>query len=134
MPTALGKYDVRAKVAEGGMAHIYLGRDTSAPAGQGIVALKVIKDELALNMDFVKMFVDEATFAMKLSHPNIVHISDFSADGDRIFLAMDFLMGQSLWNVWQACKERKIRLRYDMLALRARAQRRRRRAPRPRPS
>lgn len=116
MPSALGKYAVRAKVAEGGMAHIYLGRDSSAPTGQGVVALKVIKDELALNMDFVKMFVDEATFAMKLKHPNIVHISDFSADGDRIFLAMDFLMGQSLWNVWQACKERKIRLRYDMLA------------------
>lgn len=116
MPTSLGKYEVRAKVADGGMAAIYLGRVKGAAPLDGTVALKVIKDEYALNMDFVHMFVDEATIAQRLNHPNIVKIQDFSADGDRIFLAMEFLLGQSLWNVWQACKERKVRLRYDMLA------------------
>lgn len=116
MPTSLGRYDVRAKVADGGMAAIYLGREKSAPPLEGAVALKVIKDEYALNMDFVHMFVDEAKIASRLNHPNIVKIRDFSADGDRIFLAMDFLLGQSLWSVWDACKERKVRLRYDMIA------------------
>ncbi|MGH7284974.1 MAG: serine/threonine protein kinase [Polyangiaceae bacterium] len=116
MPTSLGKYEVRAKVADGGMAAIYLGRVKGASPLEGTVALKVIKDEYALNMDFVRMFVDEATIAQRLNHPNIVKIQDFSADGDRIFLAMEFLLGQSLWNVWQACKERGVRLRYDMLA------------------
>lgn len=116
MPERLGRYDVRAKVADGGMAAIYLGRTRNAGPMNGAVALKVIKDEFALNMDFVNMFVDEAKIASRLNHPNIVKIQDFSADGDRIFLAMDFLLGQSLWNVWQACKERQIRLRYDMLA------------------
>lgn len=116
MPTSLGRYDVRAKVADGGMAAIYLGRLRGAPPLEGTVALKVIKDEFALNMDFVRMFVDEATIAQRLRHPNIVEIRDFSADGDRIFLAMEFLLGQSMWNLWQACKERQVRLRYDMLA------------------
>ncbi|MEO8877418.1 MAG: protein kinase [Polyangiaceae bacterium] len=116
MPDKLGRYDVRAKVADGGMAAIYLGRVRGAAPGKGAVALKVIKDQFALNMDFVHMFVDEAKIASRLNHPNIVKIQDFSADGDRIFLAMDFLLGQSLWNVWQACKGRQVRLRYDMLA------------------
>ena len=116
MPTSLGKYDVRAKVADGGMAAIYLGRMKGASPLEGTVALKVIKDEYALNMDFVRMFVDEATIAQRLNHPNIVKIQDFSADGDRIFLAMEFLLGQSLWNVWQACRERKACLRLDLIA------------------
>jgi serine/threonine-protein kinase len=116
MPTSLGRYDVRAKVADGGMAAIYLGREKNAPPLEGAVALKVIKDEYALNMDFVHMFIDEAKIASRLNHPNIVKIRDFSADDDRLFLAMDFLLGQSLWSVWDACKERKVRLRYDMIA------------------
>jgi serine/threonine-protein kinase len=88
----------------------------SAEGRSGAVALKVIKDEYALNMDFVHMFVDEAKIALRMNHPNIVKIRDFSADDDRLFLAMDFLLGQSLWSVWDACKERKVRLRYDMIA------------------
>ncbi|MEO7109273.1 MAG: serine/threonine-protein kinase [Polyangiaceae bacterium] len=116
MPTSLGRYDVRAKIADGGMATIYLGREKNAPPLEGAVALKVIKDEYALNLDFVHMFVDEAKITSRLNHPNIVKIRDFSASEDRLFLAMDFLLGQSLWSVWDACKERKVRLRYDMIA------------------
>ncbi len=116
MPDNLGRYQVRAKIGDGGMATIYLGTMRNAAGADGTVAIKVVKDEFALNMEFVHMFVDEGKIASRLNHPNIVKIHEFSADDDRLFIAMDFLHGQSLWNVWQACQERGVRLRYDMIA------------------
>jgi serine/threonine-protein kinase len=116
MPEKLGRYQVCAKIADGGMATIYLGRMHDAVGTDGTVAIKVVKDEFALNMEFVHMFVDEGKIASRLNHPNIVKIHEFSADDDRLFIAMDFLLGQSLWSVWQACQERGVRLRYDMIA------------------
>jgi serine/threonine-protein kinase len=121
-PSRLGRYLVRAKIAEGGMATVYVGRlapDAAPPPLPGswdVVALKMIKDELSLNKDFVNMFVDEAKIVSRLRHPNIVQIAEMGTEGQRIFLVMELLFGQSLWNVWDACREKKVRLRYDVIA------------------
>ena len=115
-PARLGRYEVRAKIAEGGMATVYLGR-LAGPAGfERVVALKVIRDQYALNPDFVDMFLDEAKIVARLSHPNIVQVHELGMEGNRLFIAMELLFGQSLWQVWEACRERKVRLRYDLLA------------------
>ncbi len=114
-PDRLGPYEVRAKLAEGGMAIIYLGRRVVG-SGPPFVALKVIKEEYAKNPEFVDMFVDEARIVAKLDHPNIVKLYDAGREGDRLYFAMELLMGQSLWNVWQACRERTVRVRYDLAA------------------
>jgi serine/threonine-protein kinase len=116
MPTHLGRYEVQAKIAEGGMATVYLGR-LAGPAGfERVVALKVIRDQYALNPDFVDMFLDEAKIVARLSHPNIVQVHELGMEGNRLFIAMELLFGQSLWQVWEACRERKVRLRYDLMA------------------
>lgn len=115
LPERLGPYEVRAKLAEGGMAAIYLGRRLEG-SGPPYVALKVIKEEFAKNPEFVDMFVDEARIIAKLDHPNIVKLYDAGREGDRLYFAMELLMGQSLWNVWEACRERNVRLRYDLAA------------------
>ena len=115
LPDRLGPYEVRAKLAEGGMAAIYLGRRVEG-TGPSYVALKVIKEEFAKNAEFVDMFVDEARIAAKLDHPNIVKLYDAGREGDRLYFAMELLMGQSLWNVWEACRERGVRLKYDLAA------------------
>lgn len=115
-PTRLGRYEVRAKIADGGMATVYLGR-LAGPAGfERVVALKVIRDEYALNPDFVDMFLDEAKIVARLSHPNIVQVHELGVEGNRLFIAMELLFGQSLWQVWEACRERRARLRYDLVA------------------
>ena len=126
-PTRLGRYEVRAKIAEGGMATVYVGRllpfappavgSMPPPTGnREVVALKVIRDEFSLNRDFVNMFLDEAKIVSHFRHPNIVQVYELGVEGTRIFIAMELLFGQSLWNVWDACKERGVRLRYDMIA------------------
>ncbi|MEO6573619.1 MAG: serine/threonine-protein kinase [Polyangiaceae bacterium] len=118
IPKRLGRYEVRAKIADGGMATIYLGRGSGSAlrASERVVALKVIKAEYSLNRDFVNMFLDEAKIVSKLSHPNVVELYELGNEGHTPFIAMELLSGQSLWSVWEACRERNVRLRYDLVA------------------
>ncbi len=116
MPTHLGRYEVRAKIADGGMATVYLGKTAGESAVRDAVALKVIKDEYSLNRDFVNMFLDEAKIVSRLTHPNVVSLLELGTEGNRLFIAMELLLGQSLWSVWEACRERRVRLRYDLTA------------------
>jgi serine/threonine protein kinase len=116
MSARLGRYEVRAKIAEGGMATIYLGRLVGDAGFERPVALKVIKDEFCVNREFVNMFLDEAKIVSRLSHPNVVQLFELGKEGHRLFIAMELLLGQSLWSLWDACRERNIRLRYDVVS------------------
>jgi serine/threonine-protein kinase len=120
LPARLGRYDVRAKIGEGGMATVYLGRLAGPPGHEGafdrVVALKVIKEEYCRHPEFVMMFLDEAKIISRLSHPNCVQVIELGNEGDRLFIAMELLLGQSLWDVWDSCRTRGVRLRYDMAA------------------
>jgi serine/threonine-protein kinase len=113
-PPRLGRYEVRAKIGDGGMASVYLGRQLGG--SQRVVALKVIKEEFCRNPEFVTMFLDEAKIVSQLSHPNLVQVIELGSEGDRLFIAMELLFGQSLWQVWDSCRVRNVRLRYDMAA------------------
>ncbi len=116
MPMRLGRYHVRAKIGEGGMATVYLGHQTHGSGVERVVALKVIKDEFSLNRDFVNMFLDEAKIVSRLSHPNVVRVYELGSEGTRLFIAMELLFGQSLWHVWNACRLRGVRLKYEVAA------------------
>lgn len=116
MSARLGRYEVRAKIAEGGMATIYLGKLLGEEGFERPVALKVIKDEFCVNPEFFNMFLDEAKIVSRLSHPNVVQLFELGKEGHRLFIAMELLLGQSLWSVWDACRERNVRLRYDVIA------------------
>ncbi len=116
-PTRLGRYDVRGKIGEGGMAVVYLGRARGeSDPERRLVALKVIKGAYSMNTEFLTMFADEAKIVERLTHPAIVRVYELGAEGSRLFMAMEFLNGQSLWQLWAACRDRAIRLRYDVLA------------------
>jgi serine/threonine-protein kinase len=110
--TKLGRYELRAKIADGGMAAVYVARRDD---GQ-IVALKMIREEFARNKEFLAMLLDEAKIALLLHHPNIVAYYELGGEDGSAFIAMELLYGQSLWNVWEACRARGVRLRYDMIA------------------
>jgi serine/threonine-protein kinase len=107
----LGRYEVRARIGEGGMATVYLGRDADR-----LVAIKVIREEHSTQRDFVSMFLDEASIVTTLAHPNVIHVYETGREGSRLFIAMELLEGQSLWHVWTACREQRVRLRYDVAA------------------
>ncbi len=113
------------------MAHIYVGR-LSGPAGfERLVALKVIKPEYSSDQSFVNMFLDEARIAARLSHPSIVQVYELGEyepgppSGDvppsqrprkQLYIAMELLFGESLWDVWFTAQRRKDPLPADLVA------------------
>jgi eukaryotic-like serine/threonine-protein kinase len=99
-PTRLGLYEVGAKIAGGGMATVYIGRKNEGGEEQ-LVALKVIRDELAHDETFIHMFLDEAKVLSRLSHPNIIETLEYGVTGSHRFIAMELLQGRSLMDVWE---------------------------------
>ena len=91
--TRFGRYEIRAKIGEGGMGEVYLAEDTQL---RRRVALKILSAEIARNQDRMRRFIQEAQAAAALNHPNIAHIYEVGeADGIH-FIAMEFIDGQTL--------------------------------------
>ncbi len=94
--TLVGKYIVQRKLAEGGMAEVYLATAQGAEGFEKPVVIKRIRSGLAHDASFVEMFIAEAHLASRLSHPNLVHIFDFDRHEDTYYLAMEYIRGRSL--------------------------------------
>jgi eukaryotic-like serine/threonine-protein kinase len=95
--TTLGKYRLIAELGHGGMAEVYLAV-SGGPAGfNKLVVIKQIRPQLAEDPEFLGMFLDEARLAARLSHPNVVQTNEVGQDGQRYFIAMEYLEGQP-WN------------------------------------
>jgi len=110
LPSKLGPYEVGAKIAGGGMATVYIGRKLDAGGLEQLVALKVIKDELANDPTFVHMFLDEAKILSRLSHPNIIETLEYGVSDRHRFIAMELLLGRSLMDVWELLASRSERV------------------------
>jgi len=104
----VGHYLVKRKLAQGGMAEIYLASAVRPGGFEKEVALKVIRSYLAIDPTFVRMFVTEAQLASRLNHANIVHIFDFGQHDETYYLAMEYVHGASLWKLQQRCVDEKI--------------------------
>lgn len=95
----LGKYQLIAEIARGGMGIVYLAV-TTGPAGfSKLFVIKELKPELVDDTGFFDMFLEEARLAARLSHPNIVTTYEVGADGKRPFIVMDYLDGESLGRI-----------------------------------
>ncbi len=95
----LGRYTLRYRVAQGGMASVYLARltaQTTSGAFGKWVALKTIHPHIATQPRFVTMFLDEARLAARLDHPNLCSVFDFGEESGTYFLAMEYLHGETL--------------------------------------
>jgi serine/threonine-protein kinase len=93
---SLGKYRLIAELGHGGMAEVYLAV-VRGPAGfNKLVVIKQIRPQLAEDPEFLGMFLDEARLAARLSHPNVVQTNEVGQEGERYFIAMEYLEGQPL--------------------------------------
>jgi serine/threonine protein kinase len=90
------KYILVRKLAEGGMAEIFLAKQVGAEGFERDVVLKLMLGNLSSSREFVEMFLDEARLAAKLHHPNIVQISDLGHFNGRYFICMEYLPGEDL--------------------------------------
>ncbi|MFE8597387.1 serine/threonine-protein kinase [Archangium violaceum] len=106
--TPIGKYVVKRKLAEGGMAEIYLATSTGAEGFEKEVVIKRVRSFLSDDESFVQMFIAEARLASGLNHANVVQIFDFAKHEDSYYLAMEYVRGCSLWELRKRCREKGI--------------------------
>lgn len=116
IPTRLGPYEVGAKIGGGGMASVYVGRRIEGTPKDEIVALKLIRDELAKDREYVAMFLDEAKILSRLAHPDIIVTRDYGIEGETRFIAMELLLGRSLLDAFDRANQQKTRMPLDLAA------------------
>jgi serine/threonine protein kinase len=98
-PRPFGKYEVLARLATGGAANIFLARQPGAAGFHKLVCLKTLLAERASDEDFVAMFLDEARLAARLNHPNCVQIYDLGRVRGVYYISMEYIFGDTLWNL-----------------------------------
>jgi serine/threonine-protein kinase len=90
-----GRYEIQARIGEGGMGVVYKARQTSIDR---VIAIKMLNAQMAADPTWVQRFYNEAKACSRLQHPNTIRMFDFgqsAADG-RLFMTMEFLDGVSL--------------------------------------
>jgi len=93
-----GRYQVRSRIARGGMATVYLATDLRL---ERRVAVKVMHGHLADDAAFRERFIREARSAARLAHPNVVAVFDQGEDSDMAYLVMEYLPGITLRELLQ---------------------------------
>jgi len=105
--TVIGdRYIVKRKLAEGGMAEIYLCTAKGPEGFEKEVVIKRIRSFWGDDDMFIQMFIAEARLASRLNHANIVQIFHFDKHEDTYYLAMEFVNGPSLRDFLRKTKEK----------------------------
>ncbi len=100
----VGHYKIISRLGAGGMGEVYLAEDTRL--GRNI-ALKRLPDDLLTDEQVRRRFAQEAKTTSTLNHSHIVTIYDLASDGQRDFIAMEYVEGESL----------RVRLQHDKLSV-----------------
>ncbi|HEY8211549.1 MAG TPA: serine/threonine-protein kinase [Myxococcaceae bacterium] len=96
---ATGKYSIVRKIADGGMAEIFLARLEGTRGFHKQVVLKRIRSALIADPQFRNMLIDEAHVAMGLNHGNIAQVLELGESSGHYFLALELVDGWSLSEV-----------------------------------
>ena len=95
------RYVLLRDLARGGMGRIFL-----ALVGGRVCAVKTLHPDAA-DAGLARRFLDEARLATQLSHPNLVYVTEAGSEEGMPYLAMEYLRGKNLHQVFQRCGERR---------------------------
>ena len=87
------RYEILELIGSGGMANVYKAQCHRL---NRLVAIKILKSDLADNADFRRRFHDESQAVAQLSHANIVSVYDVSTNPDREYIVMELIDGITL--------------------------------------
>jgi serine/threonine protein kinase/tetratricopeptide (TPR) repeat protein len=87
------RYEIQATLGEGGMGSVYRARDRELDR---LVALKVIRSELANHGEILRRFKQELILARQVTHKNVVRIFDLGVTGGLKFITMEYVDGRDL--------------------------------------
>ena len=91
-----GRYTILGKLADGGMAEIFLAIQHGAEGFEKPIVLKRILTPYSADPQFRNMMLDEAHISMSLQHSNIAQVLDLGVAGGRYFLALELVDGWDL--------------------------------------
>ena len=115
-PEPFGDYILLERIAVGGMAELFRGELTTGEEYETPICIKRILPHYSDDENFVNMFIDEATIAAQLAHPNIVKIYDFNAYDGSYYIAMELVDGKDLKQTLELAYRRQTRLTAPMIA------------------
>ena len=87
------RYEIIEKIGNGGMATVYKAVDKILKRN---VAVKILRDEVTTDEEFIKRFEAEAQSAASITHPNIVSVYDVGVDGNLYYIVMELVQGKTL--------------------------------------
>src|SRR5215468_3960306 len=105
------KFVILRSLAMGGMAEILLARVREPARPERLVVLKRMHRQLAVDREYVKMFVDEARLAITLRHPNVVEVYESGEDDGQCYIAMEYLHGHDLRRVLSQMAKKRVPMR-----------------------
>jgi eukaryotic-like serine/threonine-protein kinase len=87
----LGKYELLAELATGGMATVFVARDLGVPGAERLVVIKRVHRHLLHQPQFREMFQDEARVVAQIRHPNVVRLMDVIGDSNELLLVLEYV-------------------------------------------
>ena len=110
IPEIAGKYQVIAKLGEGGMASVFLAAAHGPVGFSKLSVLKVIRAHLAEDPEILQMFLDEARLAGRLNHSNVVQTYEVGELDGQYVLVMEYLEGQPLRAINRRMRQKAARI------------------------
>jgi eukaryotic-like serine/threonine-protein kinase len=102
----LGKYQFIATLGRGGMADVHLAVSMGPAGFSKLQVIKRLRPNIAEELEFRNMLLDEARLAARLNHRNVVQTNEVGLADDEYFIAMEYLDGQPLSRVLTRARER----------------------------
>ena len=96
------RYEILEIIGEGGMGAVYKAQDLQL---ERVVALKVIRPELASDPEILQRFKQELILARQVSDRNVIRIFDLGEAGNIKFITMEYVEGESLHSILRQCSK-----------------------------
>lgn len=108
MPKRFGKYTLLRKLAQGGMAELFLAIQRSVAGFEKLIVIKRILPAVSQDTAFIEMLLHEARIAATLSHPNVCQTFDVGHLDGSYFIAMEHVHGEDLRSIVRQMKVRDV--------------------------
>jgi serine/threonine-protein kinase len=100
-----GRYELLYPYAQGGMATVWVARVQGKHGFEKLVAVKTILPNLAVDQEFRTMFLDEASIASRIRHPNVADIVDLGEEANTLYMVLEWVNGDSWAKLYGAVEK-----------------------------
>ncbi|MEZ4301282.1 MAG: serine/threonine-protein kinase [Polyangiaceae bacterium] len=110
----LGRYELLLPIAQGGMATVWAARQKGSRGFQKTVAIKTMLPSLSEDPQFEQMFLDEASLAARIHHPNVAEILDLGEEEDILYIVMEWIDGEALSTITKQAKKLNVTIQHHI--------------------